>query len=796
MSKKQTMKVYHGIPKSITDEHSIFYDSMENMPKGFSQTGAGIPFFKIGVTGAYPNYANCKIFLNEEVSFNKPITVDLWLNDLSPNSQIWIELEDENNNRFGFQKADTSGKIYFTARINSTWKNEVIVSSSIVPSGTFHIRYVANIQNNIGCVYINGKMIGKVSLKNIIDSFNNFTGRFTKLLFNAAALSDLHISDIDRGDYFPNLPQDFIDGKAIIKPRMGQQQIKGDPLYSQYTLLKVEAFTGVEYPIFIDNNYKLHRYKPELSVKGANNWSVVGTSFRIKGLNGEIISGIIDSDTALCRVMKDIYIEGNTCTIEVDNTEKISVNDELLLLDTLKPGDISYGTNIYTVTSKTDNSFTARINNTINKVLINAGKSFVETTASSSSPVVKTEDGTVVTGTWTGLGTNQATFTLGTNTNITGKDLYVEYSLIIPSNNSDFNELPYNIDKAYTENGLEMNPVNTIVITDDFKGKISGSMKECPHYCGYAATNQLSLPGTSFTEDKKSYTYISQLNGNTGSVYYNATSGNIPQHLFVFDLIEIIERKLGCEIPAINKIQWVKENLIKISVEHWGYGEGPKGNKIYMQVLNNGKWSGDISHTASTVTRKPFSWNGRGAIGNIDNGKVSFLVYTDASDGTTPSTVYTDYISIELKLKIDSTFTTLYCENTRAREDKCNPVLIQKETKTVKRYLPSKECFTTECKYTNPKYEKNSQLNNTVYKSDFIYFTTLGSGKYIESNIKEIFANCLNYLGKDATKYIEPHKFINNVFKNVSMYNLRFVKVPATSINSNIIHYTFFHILG
>lgn len=744
MSRKETMKVYHGIPKSITDEHTIFYHSMENMPEGFTQTSAGIPFFKIGVTGAYPSYANCKIFLKEEVSINKPITVDLWLNDLLTNDQVWIELEDENNNRFGFQKANTTGKIYFTARIISNWKNEVIVSSSIVPSGTFHIRYVADIKNNIGCVYINGKMIGKVSLQNILGSFNNFTGRFTKLLFNTASLSDLHISNIDRGDYFPNLPQDFIDGRAIIKPRFGQQQIKGDPMYSQYTLLKVPCSIENGEILYGDYNettgLERNLKSPELYASYTRDWRN-GARISIKGLNGEIISGIIDSDTALANVTKELT--SGITYIDVDDISKLSVNDKIKIWDKTNN---HINPKVFTISNIDSTLKRVTLTENIDWNLFPNKHCIIEVTESSSSPVVKTQDGTVVSGTWTGLGTNEATFTLGDNSNITGKDLYVEYSLIIPNNNSDFNELPYSIDKAYTENGMEMAPVDKVLISDDFKGKISNSTKECPHFAGFYKSNALASPN-SFTE-YKSYNILYYEDGTLASLS-TTESGEIPQNIFSFNLIEMVERKLGCEIPTIDKIQWLKNNLIATFFDIYGYGISPSGNKYYVAVYvkETNSWFVPWWNESSTITKISADTNDIYTPKCIDeNGFIHYIAYTDSSNGTIASTIFTDYVSLKIKLKTDSTFTTLYCSNSRAREDKCNPVLIQKETKTVKRYLPSKECFTTECKYVDMdrKLLSTSDMSSYYYKGTKVYSTTRGSGEY--NSHTGVYPNIINLL--------------------------------------------------
>lgn len=120
-------------------------------------------------------------------------------------------------------------------------------------------------------------------------------------------------------------------------------------------------------------------------------------------------------------------------------------------------------------------------------------------------------------------------------------------------------------------------------------------------------------------------------------------------------------------------------------------------------------------------------------------------------------------MGIEITLKTDSTYTTLYCENTRAREDKCNPVLVQNQTKTVKRYLPSKECFTTECKFVDMPRSilPISEILKYYHKGTKVYSTTRGSGMY--SKYTGIYPNIINLL-----KIVEynAHTYLNEGLKD------------------------------
>lgn len=780
MSRKQTMKVYHGIPKSITDEHTIFYASLDGTiePEIGSVDVNTASDFISDPMGYHPISGGNMVFTaTKSVDI---FTIDMYIPKfpkVSSGNKAIIALKTETNSDLFYIQIPSQQDYLALVQTDNTGWHTLTKSQQ-----DCFIRIVVNKGNVTN--YINGIKISQSITIKSFTKFNKIRIMLGSSTWNGVA--DIHISDIDRGDYFPNLPQDFIDGKAIIKPRMGQQQIKGDPLYSQYTLLKVPNANNIDSSEFYKKDgYDYYVNIPELKTTGSYSWNAADATITIKGLNGEIISGVIDNDTALCRITA---IDTTNYSIIVDSLAGLTNGDSVKVK--ASTGSISIVNRYVKILDITKNLIELHSKSDLSDKIsygieILNGYIF-ETTASSSSPVVKTQDGTVVSGTWSGLGTNEAIFTLGDNSNILGKDLYVEYSLNIPHNNSDFNELPYSIDKAYTENGIEMSPVNEIVITDDFKGKICGSMKECPHYSGYRARSSLVLPSSGlFIEEPLAYETITNLD-NVARGIYNKTNTSIPQQVFIFDLVEMIERKLGCKIPSGNKIQWIKENVTKISVNHYGYGEGPNGNKIYMKVLNKGQWVGDITHSSPTTTSKIFSWTGNGNIGNTDNGKVSFLVYTDASDGIIASNVYTDYISIELTLKIDSTFTTLYCKNTRAREDKCNPVLIQKETKTVKRYLPSKECFTTECTYIN-QYQSAGNIvgdnsRTRLIESNYIYVTSLGTGAKCPT--KEFYRDCLSNIGDSYIKSILYNLTCTPLEINLGNC-LRFSRVDCVASNND-----------
>lgn len=777
MVRKQTMKVYHGIPKSVTDKYTVFYASFDGTikPEIGNQVRCNYNSFKFApsLTGSglksdvysYMHMYRSFFDLKNSNQFTVDAIVDSsYISTFSATEHYGVYLQNGDTPRIRFlswqDDKNTLAVRFYNASGGSIDTIKIKLTSTVN-----HIRLTYN--NGVIKIYVNGReALNYTRLGDcLIDTI-----RMHQL---QAIISDLHISNIDRGSYVVNLPQDFIDGKATVRPRMGQQHIKGDPMYSQITVLKVPNLANVQMSeTYREANYRRYVKYPELKTTGSDTWALSST-VTIKGLNGEVISGVVDADTALCKVVSYTV---NTNKIIVDDTSKLSAGDTIQFV-TSQLTAINSARTISAINGKEV---------TLNATLTVAGAEYIiETTALSSSPVVLTQDGAVVNGTWSGLGTNEAVFTLGTNSNVSGKDLYIEYSLTTMHGNSDFPELPHTIEKVWGENGVEMKPVNNVVITDDFLGKVKGSVKECPHTVKYRLFNSLSAP-TDIVEELAAHA-ISVAD----SVVMSTTETRencFPQQLFSFDLIEMVERKFGCKIPGRNKAQWLKDNCDSVRVNYKGYGTNPTGNKVKITIFDHSsaKWLNDwVTITTSAPSHKNGAFRGEHFDRMIPNGILHVLAYTDPSNGVSSSTVYTDYISVEMTLKANTAFTTFYCDNNRAREDKCNPILIQKETKTIKRYLPSKECFTTESLYVNPTtFNVTAEVLSGYLTKEETYLTTLGSGAYlIHNNIR--FKNCINKLGLGIQAYQYANKPLGNttVGAYTDLYTIRTLSQPYPTDN-------------
>lgn len=202
---------------------------------------------------------------------------------------------------------------------------------------------------------------------------------------------------------------------------------------------------------------------------------------------------------------------------------------------------------------------------------------------------------------------------------------------------------------------------DVIKVVDDFSGKVSGSLIENPNIIKYANPNTLYTPSSFNLETTSGYSNISALDDTVTNLYAATGDGSIPQMLFSFNLIEIIERKFGT-IPketVAEKVEWLKTNLSGIGCNWYGYGVCPTGNKAYLDYFSSlsNTWAlyssglqNGYKNTSSTPTM--INVSSQDINNKIDaNGFAHFLVYTDARDSTTQSKISTDYISIELTLK-------------------------------------------------------------------------------------------------------------------------------------------------
>jgi len=193
-------------------------------------------------------------------------------------------------------------------------------------------------------------------------------------------------------------------------------------------------------------------------------------------------------------------------------------------------------------------------------------------------------------------------------------------------------------------------------ITSDFNGKVAGSTVENPNIAKRWAYTTLLSPSDFNASDAEAainYSYISKIDTSVQS-NNNKNNGYIIQQLFSFNLIRLVEDKYG-PIQATDKVQWLKDNIFRITCNWWGNGSGPNGNKAtlvrYKTDTNSYYTDYQVSHTSSAISRLQIGTTSPTT--SIDsNGFVHFLAYADPSDGITASTINTDYINLEIMVNI------------------------------------------------------------------------------------------------------------------------------------------------
>lgn len=196
----------------------------------------------------------------------------------------------------------------------------------------------------------------------------------------------------------------------------------------------------------------------------------------------------------------------------------------------------------------------------------------------------------------------------------------------------------------------------TTVATANFANKTAGSTVGNPHVAKGSTQTSLVAPSdfiSEFATGTNGYLDVSTLNTVTKSTSSFGVGG-IAQNLFSFDIIQEIERKLGIipKATLAEKVQWVKDNTEFVVAKWNGLGSSVGGSKANFAYYHTGiGWNGTLSHTDSTVTALSRSVSSSFSSAVQSDGFTHFLAYADASDGVTPSSISTDYISLDITLK-------------------------------------------------------------------------------------------------------------------------------------------------
>jgi len=656
LSPKKMLTVHHGIPKSEVDGNTVFYASLDGttVPEVGTTTLTNIPIptYKPMPTGSGLQIPNTGRVSCAFASGLTSCTLDaIFKADdffaITSNAQSILNIND-GTNYIGLNKNPSSTSYYL---IGGNGTNNALTFTLAKPNTPFiHIRIRITSTNMY--VFLNGVQVATIGITNLSSANVGYIGSTTSGYGYVGAVSDISISNIDRGSLFPNLPPDFISGDAIIMPAYTNQRRISSEAQMPQTVNSIVKATNLL------NSRGINR----VVIGTPNTWSA-GDTITVTGMAGELISGVFDTDTAKSTLVKDALSTDTSAYFDIVDATLYSDGDTVKLVDrvlgTLLATKIINTGGVDAVNKKL--TFTETIGVALSKYQVVA----MESTATSSNPKVYYMNGTTKTEVvgdavtpWTGMFGNVATFKLGTNASLVAQDLQIDYSMIMPSGQPALS-VPTTT-TLMGEAGFRL-PYANQTITSDYVSKISGRTWENPNIAKTLSAIVANNPAPSTFVDELITSEYAKMFIQDGTVTTFSTNVNGKQAcvLLSFDLIKESERKLGCKIPAKTKalkVTWLKNNLNRISCLFKGHGSSPSGNKATLTRYNNtgNFWNDwDIVNTfttSSTVATLsipvPF---GQSLLDSISvDGYAFFLCFADPSDGITPSTINVDFASLDI----------------------------------------------------------------------------------------------------------------------------------------------------
>lgn len=354
------LKTYHGIPKTPIDSNDVFYASFDGTTTaeiGGVPISGGTAIFTSSPTGLACRPTGSNIIYNN-ITLGNTFTLDFWI-DTNKLFNDFVLFQFGTDCRIEIHP----NCLYLCGSLSPNADKSNYNLNWIVNNGYRHIRVVVSGTNRT--LYINGKQQFQVS------NASNFTGNNSPVTFmpTNTPIADIAISNIDRGTAFATLPQDFIDGYARVSSAFNSQRsVFSDAIMSEASLATVHCAGG--------NNKEV-----AINVATSAHWTA-GDTVQIRGLGSELTTGVIDADTAIARV---VTTNNNSNQLYVDDVSKLAVGDTFNIYDV-----------VLLMMSTTGRTITAI--DTTNKIITMDGAAFnsgasqilVETTASSSSPIVKT----------------------------------------------------------------------------------------------------------------------------------------------------------------------------------------------------------------------------------------------------------------------------------------------------------------------------------------------------------------------------------------------------------------------
>ena len=677
LSAKKLLATHHGIPKTEIDVNTVFYASLDGTTVAEVGGSPASGVVSTDIKAWKPSWTGSGVQFNNK--FTYPV-VTTFINGLTIDFTVDLtELRAIGTTRIlgGYLDGTYKFNVYFDSN-DKMWislpgatPQFVLVSGY---SGKVKIRHA--ITNTVYNGSVNGKVLTTIS--NIGVSVSTISidtvhlgsyGDGSSVTPCKATLSDVSISNIDRGSLFPNLPADFISGDAQIMPAYTVQRRILSQSQTTQTVNSIVKATN------LNNSRGINR----IVIGTPNTWSA-GDTVTVTGMAGELIAGVFDTDTAKSTLVKDALSTDTSAYFDIVDATLYSDGDTIKLVDrvlgTLLATKIINTGGVDAVNKKL--TFTETIGVALSKYQVVA----MESTATSSNPKVYYMNGTTkteVTGDavtpWTGVFGNVATFKLGTNASLVAQDIQIDYSLIMPAGQPALS-VPTTT-TLMGEAGFRLPYANQTIVSD-YASKVSGRTWENPNIAKTLSAIVANNPAPSTFVDELITSEYAKMFVQDGTVTTFSTSVNGEQAciLLGFDLIKIAERKLGCKIPrktVADKVAWLKAgNITSITANILCNGSSPMGSKETLATWNLTTWSGftPITSTSSSIVTLTKIVTVFTTFIDV-NGFVHYTVYSDPSDGVTPSTINVDYASLDLKFqdKIVNSFGLATGQTVDVRDD-------------------------------------------------------------------------------------------------------------------------------
>lgn len=361
-------------------------------------------------------------------------------------------------------------------------------------------------------------------------------------------------------------------------------------------------------------------------------WAV-GDTVKVKSDDG-VVMGVVDSDTALATVMETS--PSAVTTFRVSDVSKFSTNDKI----------VHYNPSNEVTSSERTVTSVDTVNSTITisfEMWVTQGAFIIEQSASTSSPQVTA---TGIAGTWSDLGTKEATYTISTVPTDNKTNVLFRYS-VVRNARQGLKNLPDEVlEASVNEQKLVKDSNGVVKLKANFEGKVSGNTDLVPHTFRDINKSELATPSEGYEVSTVVYnTNISSLNG-VSRLLTSSENTKMAQEIISFNLIRMVEDKFGEQVfsdclTLADKVAKAKTLITKITADWWGYGGNVNSNalgktdfvgKVSGSVVENANIAKAVGNGSGLYLPSEFSYE-------LSDGNLSDISTLNGSSYSAPATL-------------------------------------------------------------------------------------------------------------------------------------------------------------